>query len=106
LKTGIQFYCFLFLVGFNVGKKDFRKVTCKLQKFETSRLFDFENSLSCSTMYLFTSHMTPQGAAVSLVELGEYEKASGLLEKLVKVCYLVHLVFIWRSCQSCELIIW
>ncbi|CAM0905736.1 unnamed protein product [Alopecurus aequalis] len=26
-----------------------------------------------------------QGAAVSLVELGEYEKASGLLEKLVKV---------------------
>jgi hypothetical protein len=68
--------------------------------------FDFENCLSCSTMYLFTSHMTPQGAAVSLVELGEYEKASGLLEKLVKVCYLVHLVFIWRSCQSCELIIW
>jgi hypothetical protein len=57
-------------------------------------------------MYLFTSDMAPQGAAVSLVELGEYEKASSLLEKLVKVCYLVHLVFIWHSYRSCELIIW
>jgi hypothetical protein len=30
--------------------------------------------------------MAAQGAAVSLVELGEYEKASTFLEKLVKVC--------------------
>jgi hypothetical protein len=29
--------------------------------------------------------MAAQGAAVSLVELGEYEKASMFLEKLVKV---------------------
>ncbi|VAH51671.1 unnamed protein product [Triticum turgidum subsp. durum] len=35
--------------------------------------------------YLFTFHMASQGAAVSLVELGEYQKASDLLEKLVKV---------------------
>lgn len=51
--------------------------------------------------YLFTFHMASQGAAVSLVELGEYQKASDLLEKLVKVplfgaaciCYLEFLSF-------------
>lgn len=32
--------------------------------------------------------MATQGAAVSLVELGEYEKASTYLEKLVKVSQL------------------
>lgn len=36
-------------------------------------------------MYIFGFPMTSQGAAVSLVELGEYQKASDLLEKLVKV---------------------
>jgi hypothetical protein len=36
-------------------------------------------------MYCFFTYAS-QGAAVSLVELGEYEKASTYLENLVKVC--------------------
>lgn len=41
--------------------------------------------------------MASQGAAVSLVELGEYQKASEFLEKLVKVScmlFLVPIVFV------------
>lgn len=51
----------------------------------------------CAFKYQCNFHMASQGAAVSLVELGEYQKASEFLEKLVKVScmlFLVPIVFV------------
>jgi hypothetical protein len=63
---------------------DFDHIHLDTPIFMKCFLFNFYSF--CFILCIFSFHMATQGAAVSLVELGEYEKASTFLEKLIKVC--------------------